>query len=154
MNPLLSCAPLLDSSKPSKPTSRRCRYLVSTLALRVAVFAVTALTLSGQAYAAGDAALGKTLYQTQCAACHALDFNGVGPSHRGVFGRQAGKVASYNYSASLKSSGLVWNDANLERWLADPEKLVPGQKMGLNVAQEKDRADIIAFIKQIPAKKE
>jgi cytochrome c len=154
MNRLFLRAPQLDSSKPSTPSSRRSRYSVSTRAFRVATSALIALISSGQAYAAGDPALGKSLYQNQCAACHALDFNGVGPLHRGVFGRQAGKVASYNYSASLKSSGLLWNEANLEKWLADPEKLVPGQKMGLNVADSKDRADLIAFIKQIPAKKE
>jgi cytochrome c len=130
------------------------RNLVSLRRLLRAVSAATAFTVSSQAYAAGDAAQGKELYQSRCMACHALDFNGLGPAHRGVFGRQAGKVAHYNYSASLKTSGLVWNEANLDRWLADPEKLVPGQKMGLNVGDAKDRADLIAYMKQIPGKKE
>lgn len=103
---------------------------------------------------AADAANGKALYQTRCAACHALDFNGLGPLHRGMFGRAAGAVKDFNYSPALKASGLVWNEAALERWLADPEKTVPGQRMGVNVPEAKDRADIISFMKQIPAKKE
>jgi cytochrome c len=102
---------------------------------------------------APDPAKGKDLYQSRCAACHSLDFNGVGPSHRGVFGRQAGKVANYNYSPALKASTVTWNETSLERWLADPEALIPGQKMGLNLPDLSERSDVIAYIKQIPAKK-
>jgi cytochrome c len=100
-----------------------------------------------------DPARGKELYQARCAACHSLDFNGAGPSHRGVFGRQAGKVANYNYSSALKSSTVVWNEASLERWLIDPEAFIPGQKMYLNLPDASERKDVIAYIKQIPAKK-
>jgi cytochrome c len=103
--------------------------------------------------AAPDAIKGKELYQSRCAACHALDFNGLGPAHRGVFGRQVGKVGNYNYSAALKASSVTWNEASLERWLADPEAFIPGQKMGLNLADAVERADVIAYMKQIPAKK-
>jgi cytochrome c len=100
-----------------------------------------------------DPAKGKELYQAKCAACHSLDFNGAGPSHRGVYGRQAGKVANYNYSSALKSSTVVWNEVSLERWLADPEIFVPGQKMYLNLPDASERNDVIAYIKQISAKK-
>ena len=118
------------------------------------IVAAASLGITGVAQAAGDAALGKALYQTRCTACHALDFNGIGPAHRGVFGRQAGKVANYNYSAGLKAAGLLWSEANLDLWLTDPEKTAPGQKMGLNVPEAKERSDLIAYLKQIPAKKE
>jgi len=99
-------------------------------------------------FAAGDASSGRTLYQTRCSACHSLDFNGVGPAHRGVFGRMAAQAPGFAYSDALKSSHLVWNEESLDRWLADPEKVAPGQRMGVNVPQAQERADLIAYLKQ------
>lgn len=103
------------------------------------------------ALADGDAAVGQALYKAHCAACHSLDYNGVGPAHRGIFGRPAAQVPGFAYSEALKSSHLVWNEASLERWLADPEKVAPGQRMGINVPDAKDRSDLIAYLKQAAA---
>lgn len=102
---------------------------------------------------AADALHGQALYQARCAACHSADFNGVGPAHRGVFGRKAASVAGFTgYSAALKQSGLVWTEANLDKWLADPEALVPGQVMGVNVPDAAERADLIAFLRLLTKK--
>lgn len=103
--------------------------------------------------AAGNASTGKTLYETHCVACHSMDYNGVGPAHRGVFGRKAGSSTTYKYSTAIKASGIVWDEMTLDRWLADPEQMVPGQKMGFSVADEKDRADLIAYLKEESSKK-
>jgi cytochrome c len=100
------------------------------------------------ALAAGDAVAGRALYQTRCSACHSLDYNGVGPAHRGVFGRAAAQAKGFTYSDALKSSRLVWSAESLDRWLADPEKTAPGQRMGLNVPDAQERADLIAYLKQ------
>jgi cytochrome c len=100
------------------------------------------------ASAAGDAESGRALYQTRCSACHSLDYNGVGPAHRGVFGRAAAQAKGFAYSDALKSSRLVWTEESLDRWLADPEKVAPGQRMGINVPEAKDRADLIAYLKR------
>ncbi len=105
------------------------------------------------AQAAGDADRGRTLYQARCTACHSLDYNGVGPAHRGVYGRAAGTAPGYAYSPALKSARLTWNDETLDRWLADPEKVAPGQRMGVNVPDAQDRADLIAYLKQNAAAK-
>jgi cytochrome c len=99
------------------------------------------------AFAAGDAAHGATVYR-QCMICHALDKNGIGPSHHNVFGRAAGSVANYNYSAPLKASNIVWNETTLDQWLANPQALVPGTKMMFSVDNAQDRADVIAFLKE------
>lgn len=103
--------------------------------------------LAWPAAAAGDAAVGRTLYQARCSACHSPDFNGVGPAHRGVFGRLAAKVPGFAYSDALKSSPQMWTEDTLERWLTDPEKFAPGQRMGVNVPDAKDRSDLIAYLK-------
>ena len=97
-------------------------------------------------FAAGDAAHGATVYR-QCMICHSLDKNGIGPSHHNVFGRAAGSVANYNYSAPLKASNIVWNETTLDQWLANPQALVPGTKMMFSVDNAQDRADVIAFLK-------
>ena len=105
------------------------------------------------ALAAGDVDAGLALYQTRCAVCHSMDFNGVGPAHRGVFGRQAAQTPGFAYSDALKASHLTWDEASLGRWLADPEKLVPGQRMGVNVPEAAARRDLIAYLKQAGATK-
>ncbi|MBV8466820.1 MAG: c-type cytochrome [Burkholderiales bacterium] len=98
---------------------------------------------------AGDAVHGKALYQERCIACHSVKYNGIGPAHKGVFGRAAAAAPNYDYSPALKASGLTWTPQNLDRWLADPEKLVPGQKMGFKVDSAQERADLIAFLKSV-----
>jgi cytochrome c len=93
----------------------------------------------------GDPTRGKTSYQA-CMGCHSLDDNDVGPMHRGVVGRKAGTVADYAYSAALKNSGIVWDAANLDRWLSGPQALVPGAKMFFSIPDPQTRADIIAYL--------
>jgi len=78
--------------------------------------------------------------------CHALDENRYGPAHRGVFGRKAGSAAGYAYSSAVAASGVVWSAETLDRWLSDPEKLIPGQKMNVSVAAAQDRLDLIAYL--------
>lgn len=95
----------------------------------------------------GDAARGKTLYQG-CTSCHSLDDNDVGPKHRGVVGRKAGSIPDYTYSAALKTSGLTWDAASLDRWLTNPQALVPGTKMFFQLADPQNRADVIAYLSQ------
>jgi cytochrome c len=67
--------------------------------------------------------------------------------HRGVVGRRAGAVAGYAYSSALKNANIVWTEDNLDRWLTDPQKLVPGTRMYFSLSNPQDRADVIAFLK-------
>jgi cytochrome c len=101
----------------------------------------------------GDAARGKELYQALCSSCHSFPYNGTGPAHEGLFGRKAGGRGDYAYSDALKSATFVWNENTLDAWLADPERLVPGQKMGDGVPAARDRADLIAYLRVESARK-
>ncbi len=67
----------------------------------------------------------------QCMACHAVEpgRNGVGPSLAGVFGRKAGSSPGFTYSAALKASGKVWDEATLDTFLTSPMTAVPGTHM-------------------------
>jgi len=99
------------------------------------------------ALADADAVRGKQLYESRCIACHSIDDNRVGPAHKGVFGRKAGSAKGYAYSAALVNSKIVWDQRSLQDWLADPESLIPGQKMGYSVPEAGDRADLVAYLR-------
>ena len=113
------------------------------------VLAVALMSIASAVYAGGDAAHGQALYESRCVACHSVDQSRVGPAHQGVFGRRAGRVAGYDYSAALKASKVVWAEKTLDAWLANPERSIPGQKMGYSVPDAGDRADLIAYLKVI-----
>ena len=108
---------------------------------------IAALALAAGAAHAADAARGKTLYESRCTGCHSIDSNRVGPAHRGVLGRKAGTARGYDYSPALKAAAVVWDARSLERWLADPERLIPGQRMGYSVPDAADRADLVEYLR-------
>jgi len=97
---------------------------------------------------AGNAERGKQLYESRCVACHSIDDNRAGPAHKGVFGRKAGLAKGFDYSPAVRNSKIVWNARTLDRWLADPAKLIPGNKMGFSVPDARDRADLIEYLKR------
>ncbi|MDE2047268.1 MAG: c-type cytochrome [Betaproteobacteria bacterium] len=99
--------------------------------------------------AAGDAQRGEMLYEQRCSACHSVHANRVGPAHAGVFGRMAGTAPGYDYSPALQHAGFRWTAQRLDAWLTDPERLVPGQKMGYSVPDAADRRDLIAYLKTL-----
>jgi cytochrome c len=135
--------------------ARTCDAVVRSTRVR-AVNLVVGATILGAAFvlacperslAAGDAAQGEKVYR-QCITCHTLDKNAIGPKHRDVFGRKAGSVADYDYSAALKTSNIVWNETTLDAWLTNPQALVPGSKMFFSVGDARNRADVIEFLKE------
>ena len=122
------------------------------LKLRMNVLLIIGLFSSESYAAAGDAFVrGQSLYQNRCIACHSMDFNGIGPAHKGVFKRKVGQAADYAYSEVLKRSEVIWSEKNLDKWLANPEKFIPGQKMGFSVPNAKDRSDLIVYLKKAGA---
>ena len=79
----------------------------------------------------GDAAAGEKTFVV-CKACHQIGpnaHNAVGPVLNGVVGRAAGTYPGYTYSEANKNSGLTWDVVTLQKYLAGPQKLVPGTKM-------------------------
>ena len=99
--------------------------------------------------AAADA---KPAAYAQCAACHSVEpgKHGLGPSLHGVYGTKAGDIPGYVFSEKLKASGLVWDDATLDQWLAGPMKMVPGTKMSYaGMSDPTKRAEIIAYLKTL-----
>jgi cytochrome c len=77
---------------------------------------------------------------------NSVDAARVGPRHIGVLGLRAGAVTTYDYSFALKASTIIWTATTLDRWLADPEAVIPGQRMGYRVDDARDRADLIEYL--------
>lgn len=114
---------------------------------RIGIAITATLGLLAASAQAQDVAAGKTAF-AQCSACHSVDgSNGVGPSLKGIAGRQAGSFAGFRYSRAMKGAGFNWDDKKLAAYLADPQKVVPGNVMPFaGVADEKQRADLVAFL--------
>lgn len=118
--------------------------------------AVVTLTTATASQSAGDPSAtavqsthrGEQIY-TRCLACHALAYDRVGPRHCGLIGRRAGSVPGFDYSAAMKKSGIIWNEATLNRFLASPLKMVPGSTMTYDgVPNAGERADLIVYLKK------
>jgi cytochrome c len=117
-------------------------------AMRATMALIVTLQLAGVARADGDAARGEARFQ-DCAPCHKLEAgaNNVGPSLHGIFTRKAGELGDFRYSPAIKRSGIVWTPETLDKFVADPQALVPANRMPYaGMASADDRADLIAYL--------
>ena len=122
--------------------------------------AVALLALSASARAEGDATKGKAAFG-KCGICHQVGPGAktlVGPELNGIVGRKAASVADYAmYSAGMKklgTEGFTWTEDKLDKWIADPKAMIPDSPMALafpGIPDAGERADIIVFLKTVPA---
>jgi cytochrome c len=103
---------------------------------------------------AQDADAGQRVFN-QCRACHTINAggrNGVGPNLHGFWGRQAGQVQGFRYSAAmtqLAQQGLTWTEENIRKYLTNPKDLVPGGSMAFNgIRNEQQLNDLLAFLQR------
>ncbi|TMJ88703.1 MAG: c-type cytochrome [Alphaproteobacteria bacterium] len=109
----------------------------SFLAVGAIVLAVSTSHALAQDLTAGEAVFRK---------CHKL-----GPELNGLDGRKAGTAEGYAYSDSNKNSGIVWSEASFKEYLEDPQAKMPGTKMIFSDKNEKEVADLWAYLKQFGA---
>ena len=124
------------------------RQQMIVTSLRIAA-AAAVLMVSGAVASATDADHGKTLY-TACVACHSEKPDALGPSLKGVFGRQSASLEDFRYSNAMKRANLTWDEANLREYIADPQAKVKGNRMpfaGFNQATDVD--DVVAYLKTL-----
>jgi cytochrome c len=115
---------------------------------RVTAALLITLLAAGAARADGDAARGEAKFG-DCAACHKLEAgaNNVGPSLHGIFARKAGEIADFRYSPAMKRSEISWTPETLDKFISDPQSLVPANRMPYaGMASAADRADLIAYL--------
>src|SRR6476660_6191349 len=96
-----------------------------------------------------DASLGRDAFEKRCTGCHALDKIKLGPSLRGVYGRNAGKDPQFAYSDAMKKTSVRWDEPTLDRWLTDTDSVIPDNDMAFRLNDPADRANIIALLKQL-----
>ena len=121
------------------------------VASRAAVALGLTLLLMAAARADGDAARGEARFQ-DCAACHKLEAgsNNVGPSLHGLFERKASALADFRYSPAMKRSGITWTPETLDKFITDPQAMVPANRMPYaGMANAADRADLIAYLRKM-----
>jgi alcohol dehydrogenase (cytochrome c) len=117
-------------------------------------FVLAASVLSaGVVRADGDAAAGKTVFETQCASCHSTEIGGqgFGPSLAGVVDRKSGTLAGYKYTSAMANAGLNWDASTLNEFLTSSTQKVPGTAMSVVLANPKDRENVIAFLSTLKA---
>jgi cytochrome c len=139
----------------------------------IMIAAAFAILPAGQGLAqdlGGDAAAGEQVYK-KCMVCHRIGpgaKNAVGPTQNGLIGRTAGTAEGFAYSPLNKSAGengLVWTEQAVFDYLPDPSAFLKkfltdkgkadlasgSTKMSFKLASEKERKDVIAYIKKAGA---
>ena len=120
--------------------------IIPTMALASGATLLAAFAAVGGAR--GDTIVGRSAFEKRCTGCHALDHEKTGPRLAGVVGRRSGTVPGFPYSDALKKSAVVWNETVLEKWLTDPETVIPDTDMAFRLDNPVERAAIIGFLKE------
>jgi cytochrome c len=129
---------------------------------KCAMLAAALLTLSACGRSGGDAAnagppSGERLFSA-CAICHTVappdtpagKMRLIGPNLFGIYGKPSAHLPDFAYSKAMRNANLIWDDATLDQWIANPQKLAPGNRMAF--AGEPDaakRAAIIEYLKTL-----
>jgi cytochrome c len=133
------------------PVRRRNRMLLLG-ALSAMAFMLPAPSALPQVAQGTEDASGQQAFNNACRTCHMVKEgdNRLGPNLYKVVGRKAGSLPNYGFSSAMKDPGFVWDEEKLDRFIANPDEVVPGNNMkpysGLSSGD--DRKKIIAFLAQ------
>ena len=123
------------------------------LAVLVETGLVCATLLFSPLALAQDAASGELVFNNACRTCHTTreGDNRLGPHLHNIIGRKAGSLPNYHYSSALAGAGLIWNEDNLDRFIANPDAVVPANTMKPygGLASAAARANVIAFLRSL-----
>ena len=95
---------------------------------------------------------GQLLFNNACRTCHTIKEgdNRLGPNLYKILGRKVGSVPNYVYSSAMRSADFVWDKEKIDRFIENPDTVVPGNKMkpydGLASAE---RAKLISFLESL-----
>ena len=120
------------------------RRFLMTLTLTAASAALPIAAAHAQ-----NADAGKSVFRQVCGICHTVvaGKNMVGPSLFGVVGRKSGTLPDFHYSDAMKAANLTWDEATLDKYLANPRGVVPGTLMAYaGLKEDQKRKDIIAYL--------
>jgi cytochrome c len=129
---------------------RKRMFLIS--ALSAMAWMLSSPSALAQALQAKEADSGQQAFNNACRTCHMVKEgdNRLGPNLHKIVGRKAGSLPNYAFSSAMKEADLVWDEEKLDRFIANPDQVVPGNNMkpfgGLSSSD--DRKKIIAFLAQ------
>lgn len=112
------------------------------------LFLFATLGVAGSTTASAADANGEQLFRMRCQGCHSNvpgRNSPIAPNLAGIVGRGAGKTG-YAYSPALKKADLVWTSDNLDKFLENPAKMLPGTRMPISVPDQAQRAALIAYL--------
>lgn len=118
-------------------------------ALSGTAFVLSSLSAFPQISQGAEDTSGQQAFNNACRTCHIMreGDNRLGPNLHKVIGRKAGSLPEYAFSSAMKEAGFVWDEEKLDRFMANPDEVVPGNNMkpygGLSSSE--DRKKIIAF---------
>jgi len=143
----------------ARPTSSRRNVSVQhrdraflILALSGMAYVLSSPSALPQASQGTEGVSGQQAFNNACRTCHMVreGVNRLGPNLHKVVGRKAGSLPDYAFSSAMKEAGFVWDEEKLDRFIANPDEVVPGNSMkpygGLTSGD--DRKKIIAFLAQ------
>ncbi len=104
------------------------------------------------AYQTADLGNGQAKFAI-CKTCHNTAQGAgemTGPNLNGIFGRKAGAEPGFAYSDGMKSLGVTWDAASIDKWITNPKSMVANTKMTyIGMQDPKDRIDLIAYLKTV-----
>jgi cytochrome c len=143
----------------ARPTSSRRNVSVQhrdraflILALSGMAYVLSSPSALPQASQGTEGVSGQQAFNNACRTCHMVreGDNRLGPNLHKVVGRKAGSLPDYAFSSAMKEPRFVWDEEKLDRFIANPDEVVPGNSMkpygGLTSGD--DRKKIIAFLAQ------
>lgn len=95
---------------------------------------------------------GQVVFNNACRTCHTMKpgDNRLGPTLAGIIGRKAGTADGYNnYSSAMTGSGVIWDEATLDKFIESPDIVIPGNNMKpfAGITSKEDRQKIVTFLK-------
>lgn len=100
---------------------------------------------------AQEAINGEFVFRHRCLYCHetATEKIKIGPSLKGIFGRKSGSVADFKYSDAMKTANVIWDEASLKAYLANPKAFIPQNLMAFNgLRREIEMEVLIPYLKE------
>jgi len=134
-----------------EPVRRRNRMFV-TGALSAMAFMLASPSALPQVSQGTEDASGQQAFNNACRTCHMVKEgdNRLGPNLHKVVGRKAGSLPDYGFSSAMKEASFVWDQEKLDRFIANPDEVVPGNSMKPygGLASSDERKKIIGFLAQ------
>lgn len=99
-----------------------------------------------------DLAKARQLFVSACGTCHTAEKGGPnrqGPNVYDIVGKPAAARDGFKFSEPLKSSGFVWDEPTLDRWIEDAQAMRPGTIMAYRQRDAERRKLVIAYLKTL-----